>query len=392
MNCEPLMHATAAAEHAEPNILVVDDTAGNRRLYATILREIGAYPMLAASGAEALEMIADCSFAMILLDVHLPDINGFELAHRIRNHGGCREVPIVFVSAVYTRDSDAFRGYALGAVDYLLAPVVPDILRAKAQVFITLQRSQHELQQYAAQLAAAHSALKDAYGELESFSYSVSHDLRNPLHAMDGLTRLLLQDPTVPAGSGTHELIEGIASAAQRMNLLIENLMQLSRVSRGEVQETPVDLTAIANDIAAELARRHPARPVQWQIAPDLRAVGDQGLLHILLSNLVGNAWKYSAQREPARIRFDATQQQGQTVFYVQDNGAGFDPQLARDRLFKPFRRLHGAHEFEGSGIGLATAQRIVRRHHGRLWAEAQVDRGATFFFTLHEESAWRPS
>jgi signal transduction histidine kinase len=369
-------------EAIRESILVVDDTPANRRLYTTILQDLDAEVLGAGSGAEALALAGSREFAMILLDVHLPDGSGFELAHRLRALPACASTPIVFVSAIYTRDEDSFRGYSQGAVDYLLAPVVPAILRAKAAVFIELLRSRREIEGYASRLLSANDALKSAYDELETFSYSVSHDLRNPLHGIIGLADLL-QDYGDRLDAQGRTYVEHIAAGARQMNALIEDLLTLARITRADLQRDEVDLSALADDIRRGIESGAPQRRARWRIAPQLLAFGDAGLLRVLLANLLENAWKYSARRPQPDIEFNAERRDAQTVYFVRDNGAGFDPAKARDLLFKPFRRLHSEREFSGTGIGLATAQRVVARHGGRIWAEAQPDRGATFYFTL---------
>jgi len=217
--------------------------------------------------------------------------------------------------------------------------------------------------------------------ELEAFSYSVSHDLRAPLRAIDGFARALNEDFADRFDAVAHDYLDRVRKAAQRMGTLIDDLLQLSRVNRGELRPTEVDLSAMAHEIVGQLAGAESERQVSVEISPQLRAHGDTRLLHIVLTNLLGNAWKYTGKTDPARIVFGQDQINGQTVFFVRDNGAGFDMQYVA-KLFGAFQRLHGA-EFPGTGIGLATAQRILARHGGGIWAEAQLGRGATFYFTL---------
>lgn len=220
--------------------------------------------------------------------------------------------------------------------------------------------------------------------EMEAFSYSVSHDLRAPLRAMDGFSQALLEDYGDVLDETGRSYLQFVRSASQNMAQLIDDLLKLSRVTRVELAHEPVDLGAIARTIAAELALTQPERQVEWRIADGLETIGDMRLLRIALENLVGNAWKFSAQRERAVIEVGATDTDTERTYFVRDNGAGFDMAYV-DKLFRPFSRLHGTEEFPGTGIGLVTAQRIIRRHGGRIWAEAAVNEGATFFFTLGE-------
>jgi PAS domain S-box-containing protein len=222
--------------------------------------------------------------------------------------------------------------------------------------------------------------LRAAVTELDAFAYSVSHDLRAPLRSIDGFSQVLLEDYADKLDDAGKEALARIRAATQRMGALIDDLLKLSRVSRGELRTETVDLSALA----AGIAREFRGRDVHITIAPGLVVQGDPRLLRIALENLLGNAWKYTSKRRDARIEFGALERPGggERVFYVRDNGAGFDMQYA-DKLFGAFQRLHGANEFEGTGVGLATVQRILRRHGGRIWAEAKVDEGATFYFTV---------
>ncbi len=218
--------------------------------------------------------------------------------------------------------------------------------------------------------------------ELESFSYTVSHDLMAPLRSISGFSQALLEGCADKLEGRYHKYLTYVHDAAREMNGLIQGLLDLSRVTRHELERAPVELAALAEKIADRLRETEPQRAVEFVIEPGLAAEGDPRLLTTLLENLLGNAWKYSAGRSPARIELGSLRRNDERVFFVRDNGAGFDMALS-EHLFAPFQRLHAAKEFEGSGIGLATVQRIVHRHGGKVWAEAAVDRGATFYFTL---------
>jgi PAS domain S-box-containing protein len=217
--------------------------------------------------------------------------------------------------------------------------------------------------------------------ELDAFCYAVSHDLRAPLRAIGGFTRILSED-CATASPDARDYFERVISATERMGHLIDDLLNLSRVSREVFHRGPVNLSAVAAEVGAELHRANPERNVEFVVTEGLTAQGDERLLRILLENLLGNAWKFTSRKEAARVEFGAESGGGETRFYVRDNGAGFDMRYA-GKLFGAFQRLHGVKEFPGTGIGLATVQRIVNRHGGRAWAEAEVDRGATIFFTL---------
>ncbi len=220
--------------------------------------------------------------------------------------------------------------------------------------------------------------------ELEAFSYSVSHDLRAPLRGIDGFSGILEEEYMDVLDNEGKRYVKRIRAATNRMSQLIDDLLALSRVSRTEMRMRRVNMSATARSVAAALRKSHPLREAAFSIADNVVARGDPQMLRILLENLLGNAFKYSANKERARIEFGTAEEGGNQVFYVRDNGAGFDMTYA-DKLFNPFQRLHTESEFPGTGIGLATAQRIVRRHGGDIWAEGKIEEGATFYFTLRE-------
>ena len=225
--------------------------------------------------------------------------------------------------------------------------------------------------------------------ELESFAYSVSHDLRAPLRAMHGYARIMLDEHGAALPASAQEYLRHIEAAGLRMGELIDALLTLSRLTRQALQPETVDLSALAVEVTGDLQRMLPRPGLQLHIEPGLQCHADPRMLRILLTNLLGNAWKFTRQRQDARIELGAVTQEGDMVYHVRDNGAGFDEQYA-DRLFEPFQRLHDSREFEGTGIGLATVQRIVQRHGGRIWARGTPGHGATFYFTLAKSRAPR--
>ena len=238
-----------------------------------------------------------------------------------------------------------------------------------------------------AELSAAKSAAEDANRELESFSYSVAHDLRTPLRAIDGFSLALAEDYGDRLDVEGRRYLVRVRDAAQRMAELIDDLLTLSRVTRSELRRDRVDLTAVAHTVLGALQRLEPGRRVEVVIAPGLCADADPQLAAILLDNLLGNAWKFTARSAAARIELGQTTVDGVVAFFVRDNGAGFD-MAYRDKLFGVFQRLHPEAEFPGTGIGLATVARITQRHRGRIWADGQLGAGATFYFTLTESHA----
>ena len=218
--------------------------------------------------------------------------------------------------------------------------------------------------------------------ELEAFSYSVAHDLRAPLRSIDGFSQAILDTSGDRLDAKGVDYLHRVRAASQRMAALIDGLLNLSRLTRTELRRSQVDLTATGTSVAAELKSEHPGRKVTLKIGDDLLAEGDPFLLRIVLSNLLGNAWKFTAKREDAVVELGTCQRDGLTTFFVRDNGAGFKMAHA-SKLFGVFQRLHNSSEFEGTGIGLTTVQRIIQRHGGKIWADAEEKKGATFFFTL---------
>jgi two-component system NtrC family sensor kinase len=234
---------------------------------------------------------------------------------------------------------------------------------------------EHRVAERTAELTATNS-------ELEAFSYSVSHDLRTPLRSIDGFSQALLEDYGEKLDSTGQEYLRRVRAATQRMGQLIDDLLGLSRTTRTKMEVQDVDLSGLVEAVAADLKQRQPERQTEFAIAPGAMVKGDGKLLRIALENLLGNSWKFTAKQPQARIEFGVTQSDGKPAFFIRDNGAGFDMAYA-DKLFGAFQRLHKTDEFEGSGIGLATVQRVIHRHGGRIWAEGAVGKGATFYFTI---------
>src|SRR2546430_2392101 len=222
-------------------------------------------------------------------------------------------------------------------------------------------------------------------GELEAFCYSVSHDLRAPLRAIDGFSQALLEDFPKDVPEEARRYLSRIRSSTQRMGQLIEDLLNLARVSRGGLERRQADISELARQVVTELQNREPQRKVDISIWDGMRANADSRLLRAALENLIGNAWKFSSKTDKARIEIGSLSDDGRAVFYVRDNGAGFDMAYA-NKLFGAFQRLHSGNEYQGTGIGLATVQRIVHRHGGRIWADAKPGKGAAFYFTLESD------
>jgi hypothetical protein len=397
----PLPHGPTApaAPDVDPfrvNILLVDDQPANLLALEAMLQGLGQNLVKAESGREALKWLLTHEFAVILLDVKMPDMDGFETAALIRERDKSRDTPIIFLTAADKTHTEAVRGYAVGAVDYLVKPVVPEFVRSKVSVFVELAKKSELLRRQAEQLRQGEQSarelaetraglvreLEHKNQELESFSYAVSHDLRAPLRRIEAFSRAVLESQHERLDADGRRFFDRIQEASRQMSQLIDDVLHLSKVSRAELRQQEVDLSALAGAILERLREAEPDRVVETRIRPGVVVSGDGQLLRIALSNLLENAWKFTARQPAARIEFGLTSAAGESTYFVRDNGAGFDMTYA-DRLFGPFQRLHLATEFPGSGIGLATVRRIIHRMGGRVWAEGLVGRGATFHFTL---------
>jgi PAS domain S-box-containing protein len=254
-----------------------------------------------------------------------------------------------------------------------------DDIDDQRRALLEIQRLNTELEQRVEERTAE---LERANKELEAFSYSVSHDLRTPLRAIDGFSQALLEDYTEQLDATGRDYLARVRAGAQRMGQLIDDLLKLARVSRATLNQELINLSTIAEDIVSSLRTDNPGRDIDVRITSELYAAGDARLIRIVLENLLNNAWKYTGKREHAIVEFGMRNHNGEACYFVQDNGAGFDMTYA-SKLFGAFQRLHDNKEFPGTGVGLATVQRIIHRHSGQIWAEATVGKGAVFYFSL---------
>ena len=272
-----------------------------------------------------------------------------------------------------------------GAADAISARSIPFLVECLAPLemahrgFVETNRA---LQTANADLELRTRQLQEANADLESFAYSVSHDLRAPLRAIDGFGQTLIEDCAPLLDDAGRFAIERVRANAIHMGRLIDDMLHLARISHGELSPGPTDLGALARQIVAELREQQPDRNLDVRIAEGLVADVDPDFIRIALANLLSNAFKFTGGQTAPRIDFASEMRDGEVVYYVRDNGAGFDMAYA-ERVFRPFERLHSQDEFPGTGIGLATVQRVIRRHGGRIWADAAIGRGATFYFTL---------
>ena len=423
---------TCLADH-EPTrrqrVLVVDDLAVNRKIRAALLEKEGYEVEEASNGVEALELAHKNPPDLILSDILMPVMDGYALCRAWKSDPQLGHIPFVFYSATYTEDKDMDFAEQLGADGFLLKPLEgPKFLSDIARIINTpthnpqleaagvqengafyqrhnsrlikkledklrelekanqqvlqqkedLRQSKRELEQKVSERTAELTAINK---ELESFAYSVSHDLRAPLRVIDGFSLALFEDYGQDLDEQASDYLDRMRSASQRMAALIDNLLELSKVTRRVLRRERINLSAMAEEIVAELYQNESNRSMRFSVEPELYARGDSILLRIVLENLFQNAFKYTAKEEHAFIEFGRREHEGETIFFVRDNGVGFDMRHA-GKLFTAFQRLHSEKEFKGSGIGLATVARIVHRHGGGVWAEGVPGEGASFYFS----------
>jgi two-component system NtrC family sensor kinase len=382
-------------------ILAVDDSQTYLHEISGALRGEGYEVALAHSGEEALELLAVQPMDCILLDLLMPGIGGQETCLRIKSAPAMRDIPLVMVTALEDREA-VIEGLSAGADDFIAKSSDFQVLKARVHAQIRRKQFEDENRRISEDIlkkemqAADARAARDLAGtratlledlkhknqELEAFSYSVSHDLRTPLRSIDGFSQLLLRDYADKLDERGQDFLRLMHSASQRMGELIDDLLELSRLGRLEMRRERVDLSALARLVAGKLQMIEPERTIQLVIEEGIVAEGDPRLLRVVLENLLGNAWKFTAKSDQQRVEFGAIQKDGQVTYFVQDSGAGFDMAYA-NKLFKPFQRLHSEADFAGTGIGLATVQRVIERHGGRVWAESAVHQGTTFFWTV---------
>jgi two-component system, NtrC family, sensor kinase len=386
-------------------VLAVDDSATYLQELGDILRAEGYEVVLARSGEEALELLAVEPVDCILLDLVMAGLGGHETCRRIKAAPVVRDIPLIMLTGREDRAA-MLDGLAAGADDYITKSSELDVLKARLQAQIRRKQFEDEHRQIreellrkeleasearaARELAETRAALVDELErknrELESFSYSVSHDLRAPLRSIDGFSQALIEDYAAALDETGQDYLRRVRSATARMAELIDDLLQLSRVGRAELRRQRVDLSAIARGVLGELQRQQPDRTVAASIHDRMVVDADVGLMKIVMENLLGNAWKFTAKVESPCIDVGVTGGGSTDAFFVRDNGAGFDMSYA-NKLFRPFQRLHSEVDFPGTGIGLVTIQRVIERHGGRIWVEAAPGHGATFFFTLPRPS-----
>jgi two-component system, NtrC family, sensor kinase len=405
---EPRDHARRTSLAELKKVLAVDDSPTYLEELAQELRDEGYDVVKARSGEEALELLTIQPVDAILLDLVMPGLSGTDVCRRVKAAPALRYVPLIMLTAVSEREA-MIQGINAGADDYVTKSPDFEPLRARLRAQLRRKQFEDENRRMRDQLFAKESEARQAHAiaaatqvlsqqleqqnatlaslnrDLQMFASSVSHDLRQPLRAVAGFTKMLADSCRDKLDEKETRYLDGARAAAARMGELIEGLLTLSRVSRSELALKTFRLDALATKVAANLRVAEPQRVVEFVAASPLDVEADPKLLGSVLENLLGNAWKFTSRCEHARIEIGVTETAAARAYFVRDNGAGFDMRYAKN-LFSPFQRLHTEEEFPGTGIGLATVQRIIARHRGRIWAESAPGQGACFYFTLWDQ------
>ncbi len=378
------------ASNESVRILMVDDSPDKLLAIESILEPLGPKLVKAHSGAEALRILLKEEFAIILLDVNMPGMDGFETASLIRQRKSLEHIPILFVTAMSTTDSDIFKGYSFGAVDYVLTPILPEILRTKVGVFVELWKQRRSLQEQAESLqklnedlTARAEQLSVANRELESFCYTIAHDLRAPLRAVEGLTAGLVDDYGQHFDASGHEQAGRIRAAAARMDQMIQELLSYSRLSFLQMDLQPVRIEDVFREAMAQVDYDLRSRQAKVQVKRSkLLALGHQPMLVQVVSNLLVNAVKFCAEGVTPEVILREERRGAAVRVWIEDNGIGIAPEHC-ERIFRIFERLHARDTYTGTGIGLAIVQKAITRMDGSVGVESEVNKGSRFWFEL---------
>ena len=416
-------------------VLIVDDIDANLYLLRTILKHNGYKIIEAKNGQEALEMALKVPPDLIISDILMPVMDGFSLCKAWREDEHLQVIPFIFYTATYTEQKDADFGLSLGADRFLIKPlegheIIKEVVNALANTasspkahqnaeslsivnddFYRVYNSRliHKLESKLVELEEKNCELLEKEKEvrklndnlenriqsrtrelsllnddLEAFNYSVSHDLRAPLRHIIGFSDMLIEDYGASLDKNVLENITRIQASGQKMEVIIRSLLRLSKLKTSGLKRSSVNLSVMVERIVTSFTNAS-GRDVGLSIQEGVYADCDTEMLQIVLDNLLQNAWKFTSKKSHALVEFGCQVNDGQTVFFVRDNGAGFNAEYGYN-LFKPFQRLHSQSEFEGIGVGLATAKRIVNYHEGELWAEGKINEGACFYFTLNNK------
>jgi signal transduction histidine kinase len=412
------------------SILIVDDIADNLYFLEVLLKANGFEVRSAGNGAEALQSARDSPPDLILTDILMPVMDGFTLCREWRADEHLKQIPFIFFTATYVEKKDEELGLGLGADRFIIKPQEPETLVAiirevldsrssesqssagpirseekllrgynealfrklvkkmgdlelahqqEKQASMRLQRLNDELEE---RIRLRTNELEAKVAELDAFTFVVSHDLHAPMRQISSYSRILIERLDSKLEADEVQILQRIAMISASATEMVEALLELLRLGKADVSLNEVDLSDMTTDILNELSAAEPERRHLFDVAPGIRVRADRQLMRTMLTNLLENAWKYCAHRQETRISLTTMPGDDGTIFCIRDNGAGFDMQYG-DKLFMPFQRLHHHNEFDGLGVGLVKVNRIVRLHGGRIWAESEPDKGASFYFTI---------
>lgn len=354
----------------QPTILIVDDTPEHIETAVVVLRANNFNVRVATKGNTALKLLEQHIPDLILLDIYMPEMDGFEICQMIKSDPKFSSVPIIFLTSLNDEVSIS-KGFNLGAQDYVAKPFNTSELLARVNTHIKLKKQAESLQH--------------ANKELDSFCYSVAHDLKSPLLSLNKLTEYLAADYADKIDAEGQELISNIQEKSQEIVQIIDHLLDLSRMSEIKMNLTAINLSQLFSETYTELVALEPVRDIEFTLTPLPTLQGDVLMLKLLVQNILANALKYTRHKSKASINVTSTQTETEYIVAVHDNGVGFDMRYA-SRLFNIFQRLHSNNEFEGSGVGLAICQKILKRHQGIAWMTGKVNEGAAFYFSLKRD------
>ncbi|HEY8400526.1 MAG TPA: response regulator, partial [Cytophagaceae bacterium] len=338
---------------SKPKILLVDDREENLVALETVLRDLDVELVKATSGNEALKQTLNHKFALALIDIQMPEMDGYELATILREDEKTANLPFIFISGIYTDHVNIFKGYEKGAFSFITKPFQPEILINKVKFFINVHQHEYMLKQLNDNLERKNQELYVVNKELEAFTYSVSHDLRAPLRAINGYSQIILNEYADTVDEEVKRLLTNVTVNAKKMGELIDNLLSFSKIGKREINKAKVDMNLLVTSLIDEIKMTPEGKKVSWQIASLHPCVADSQLLQQVMMNLISNAVKYSGKKESPVVEINSIQKDNEVIYSVKDNGAGFDMKYY-DKLFGVFQRLHRPSEFEGTGVGLA--------------------------------------
>jgi two-component system sensor histidine kinase/response regulator len=360
-------------------LLIVDDEAAQMKALCDTLRDHGYETVGFTTGTAALVAVREAEFDLLLADLMMPEMDGIALLR------AAQEVDPTLVGIIMTGQgtiTTAVEAMKTGALDYILKPFKLSVMLLVLSRALAVRRLRRENAELAQRVRERTAELEAANKELEAFSFSVSHDLRAPLRGVSAFAHILARDYASQMPTEAQRLLSRVTTNAQRMEQLIEDLLRFSRLGRQPLAKQPVNIAALVHEVLQDLGKDQGDRHIEVKVGDLPDGIGDPSLLEQVFVNLLANAFKFTRQKERAVVEVGCQQHEGERIYFVRDNGAGFDMRYA-EKLFGVFQRFHSVREFEGTGVGLSIVQRIIQRHGGRIWADAAVDQGATFYFSL---------